>query len=158
MGPAENQTSERDRMMEDSLRRIEDRIGDVLGKAERHEKWLESIDARFRTLNGTVASLKEDSIECRVFRGQHKDTVDEVQLLRDELAEDRRARDAQFAAVRADLVQHRVAQDTTKQVDDKWKQSLRPWIEKLVLVAIALALYNGKDILKLAGKIVGVTP
>jgi outer membrane murein-binding lipoprotein Lpp len=138
-------------MTDAQLQRIEDLVVGLGQSGARHEKWLESIDQRFGTLNGTVASLTKDSIAAKMFQAEHSKTVERIEELQGDFHEMSRKRDSQIAALESKLNVEEKSSEAAEKVNAKYRKRLDPWIDRAIWVGIALLIWNGQNILKAMG-------
>lgn len=138
-------------MTDAQLQRIEDLVVGLGQSGARHEKWLESIDQRFGTLNGTVASLTKDSIAAKMFQAEHAKTVEQIDVLLARAAQ----QDREIAGIRADQASDQNAAAAAEKVNAKYRKWFGPWIDRAIWALLALLLWNGQTILKAVGLRVG---
>ena len=146
-------------MTDAQLQRIEDLVVDLGKTGARHEKWLESIDAKFGTLNGTVAALTKDSIEAKIFQAEHARTVDKIEALeldlnnksreRDKQLQERdRQLDDQISSIKDNFRTEQEVSIATQRTNEKFRNAFKPWIDRLTIAVVVLVLWNGRDILE----------
>jgi chromosome segregation ATPase len=153
-------------MTDAPLQRIEDMLVTQVQSSARHDKWLESIDgrldsvdSRFKTLNGSVAALTKESIASQIFQAQHAKTIDrldeidgrvdeKLNALGAELKSKTNAIDGHITTLQSQFNNEQQISVTTERVNAKYRNALRPWIDKVTIVIIALVLWNGRSILE----------
>jgi vacuolar-type H+-ATPase subunit I/STV1 len=135
-------------MVDAQLQRIEVMLSEVSQVGARHEKWLESIDSRFKTLNGTVVSLTADSVLSKIFQAQHSRTVDRLDLLEAEFRDHTRERDAEISTIKDNFHTEQEVSMATERANAKYRNALRPWIDRLTIAVVVLILWNGRAIIE----------
>jgi hypothetical protein len=132
---------------------IMDKLNELSATGASHNKWLESIDGRFRTLNGTVARLTEENIASKIFESSHAKTVDQLAEVGKIVQTNREAIASNVARLENEIAHHTDMERTQREVDDGWKLAIKPYLDWLIKAAIIMLLLNGKDILEALKKV-----
>ena len=138
--------------MDAVLRRIEDRMIKTGEVEASHTTLLQVIADHLKELNGSVADLKEDSIEFKIFQKTHAHTVETIDEINERCAERGKENARKFQQIDAQrtlAVQAEKAKDTERKA---WIDAVRPWLDRLLIAAIVLLLWNGPAILSLISK------
>jgi hypothetical protein len=158
------------------LQRIEDMLVTQVQSSARHDKWLESIDgrldsmdSRFKTLNGTVAALTKESTASQIFQAQHAGTIEKIEKL-DGLINERvgalgnefqsKARSLEDAvtSLQSKFNNEQQISVATERANAKYRALLRPWIDRLSIAVVALILWNGRALLEAVAKALKIFP
>jgi hypothetical protein len=84
----------------------------------------------------------------KIFQAQHSRTVDRLDLLEAEFRDHTRERDAEISTIKDNFRTEQEVSMATERANAKYRNALRPWIDRLTIAVVVLILWNGRAIIE----------